>query len=171
MEALSQILDKVDGLIWGAPLLIALMAVGIMLTAKLHLIQVSNLILSLKLVFSSKANADDTSKAGDISGFAALCTALASTIGTGNIVGVATAVHMGGPGALFWMFVAAFFGMATKYSECLLAVKYREVDEKGRYRGGLCTTLKMDFTVRVWQLCLLCSQLVLAALALELTVR
>lgn len=136
MEALSQILDKVDGLIWGAPLLIALMAVGIMLTAKLHLIQVSNLILSLKLVFSSKANADDASKAGDISGFAALCTALASTIGTGNIVGVATAVHMGGPGALFWMFVAAFFGMATKYSECLLAVKYREVDEKGRYRGG-----------------------------------
>ena len=136
MEALSQILDKVDGLIWGAPLLIALMAVGFMLTAKLHLIQVSNLILSLKLVFSSKANADDASKAGDISGFAALCTALASTIGTGNIVGVATAVHMGGPGALFWMFVAAFFGMATKYSECLLAVKYREVDEKGRYRGG-----------------------------------
>lgn len=142
-----------------------------MLTSKLHLIQVSNLILSLKLVFSSKANADDASKAGDISGFAALCTALASTIGTGNIVGVATAVHMGGPGALFWMFVAAFFGMATKYSECLLAVKYREVDEKGRYRGGPMYYIKMDFTVRVWLLCLLCSQLVLAVLALELTVR
>lgn len=72
---------------------------------------------------------------------------------------------------MFWMFVAAFFGMATKYSECLLAVKYREVDEKGRYRGGPMYYIKMDFTVRVWQLCLLCSQLVLAALALELTVR
>ncbi|MGN0901667.1 MAG: alanine/glycine:cation symporter family protein, partial [Succinivibrio sp.] len=136
METLAQILDSVDGYIWGAPLLIMLMLIGIILTAKLKLIQVSNLALSLKLVFSSKVNAPDESKAGDISGFAALCTALASTIGTGNIVGVATAVHMGGPGALFWMFVAAFFGMATKYSECLLAVKYREVDEKGRYRGG-----------------------------------
>ena len=151
MEALSQILDKVDGLIWGAPLLIALMAVGIMLTAKLHLIQVSNLILSLKLVFSSKANADDASKAGDISGFAALCTALASTIGTGNIVGVATAVHMGGPGALFWMFVAAFFGMATKYSEVLLAVHYREKDKNGEYIGGPMFAIKNGLGKRwVW---------------------
>ena len=166
MEALSQIFDKVDGLIWGAPLLIALMAVGIMLTSKLHLIQVSNLILSLKLVFSSKANADDASKAGDISGFAALCTALASTIGTGNIVGVATAVHMGGPGALFWMFVAAFFGLANK-KPLNTGKLMKRVDTE----VVLCTTLKMDFTVRVWLLCLLCSQLVLAVLALELTVR
>lgn len=136
MQELARILDVIDGYIWGAPLLIALIAVGILLTLKLRCIQVSNLMLSLKLVFSSKVNAEDESKAGEISGFAALCTALASTIGTGNIVGVATAVHMGGPGALFWMFVAAFFGMATKYSECLLAVKYREVDNKGKYRGG-----------------------------------
>ena len=136
MEQLASILDTIDGYIWGAPLLVALILVGIMLTCKLKLIQVSNLALSLKLVFSSKANLDDGTKTGEISGFAALCTALASTIGTGNIVGVATAVHMGGPGALFWMFVAAFFGMATKYSECLLAVKYREVDAKGKYRGG-----------------------------------
>lgn len=136
MDNLAQILDTIDGLIWGAPLLVALILVGVLLTVKLRCIQVSNLVLSLKLVFSKQQNQKDDTKEGDISGFAALCTALASTIGTGNIVGVATAVHMGGPGALFWMFVAAFFGMATKYSECLLAVKYREVDEKGRYRGG-----------------------------------
>lgn len=136
MENLAYLLDTIDGLIWGAPLLVALILVGVLLTVKLRCIQVSNLVLSLKLVFSKQQNQKDDTKEGDISGFAALCTALASTIGTGNIVGVATAVHMGGPGALFWMFVAAFFGMATKYSECLLAVKYREVDEKGRYRGG-----------------------------------
>lgn len=137
MQRLTEILDIIDGYIWGAPLLIALLFVGIFLTINLKLIQVSKLALCLKLVFSPKANKDiDPAKAGEISGFAALCTALASTIGTGNIVGVATAVHMGGPGALFWMFVAAFFGMATKYSECLLAIKYRERDSKGKYRGG-----------------------------------
>lgn len=135
MDSLAKILDTIDGYIWGAPLLVALMLIGIFLTYKLRLIQVSNLVFSLKLVFK-KSNESDESKRGEITGFAALCTALASTIGTGNIVGVATAVHMGGPGALFWMFVAAFFGMATKYSECLLAIKYREVDEKGKYRGG-----------------------------------
>ena len=135
MDSLAKILDTIDGYIWGAPLLVALMLIGIFLTYKLRLIQVSNLVFSLKLVFK-KSNESDESKQGEITGFAALCTALASTIGTGNIVGVATAVHMGGPGALFWMFVAAFFGMATKYSECLLAIKYREVDEKGKYRGG-----------------------------------
>ena len=135
MDSLAKILDTIDGYIWGAPLLVALMLIGIFLTYKLRLIQVSNLVFSLKLVFK-KSNESDESKQGEITGFAALCTALASTIGTGNIVGVATAVHMGGPGALFWMFVAAFCGMATKYSECLLAIKYREVDEKGKYRGG-----------------------------------
>ena len=135
MDSLAKILDTIDGYIWGAPLLVALMLIGIFLTYKLRLIQVSNLVFSLKLVFK-KSNESDESKQCEITGFAALCTALASTIGTGNIVGVATAVHMGGPGALFWMFVAAFFGMATKYSECLLAIKYREVDEKGKYRGG-----------------------------------
>lgn len=134
METLSQIINTVDDYIWGAPLLVMLMLVGIMLTCKLRLIQVFQLPKALKLVFTPHVDTDD--KHGDISSFSALCTALASTIGTGNIVGVATAVHMGGPGALFWMFVAAFFGMATKYAECLLAIKYREVDAKGRYCGG-----------------------------------
>ena len=137
MEKLTKILDIIDGYIWGAPLLVVLLSVGLFLTLNLKFIQVSKLALCLKLVFSPKVNKDtDPTKQGEISGFAALCTALASTIGTGNIVGVATAVHMGGPGALFWMFVAAFFGMATKYAECLLAVKYRERDENGKYRGG-----------------------------------
>lgn len=137
MEKLTEILDIIDGYIWGAPLLVVLLSVGLFLTLNLKFIQVSKLALCLKLVFSPKVNKDtDSTKQGEISGFAALCTALASTIGTGNIVGVATAVHMGGPGALFWMFVAAFFGMATKYAECLLAVKYRERDENGKYRGG-----------------------------------
>lgn len=134
MEILSQILNTMDDYIWGAPLLLMLIIVGIMLTWMLRLIQVTNLGRALKLVFTP--HREDGEKVGEITSFAALCTALASTIGTGNIVGVATAVHMGGPGALFWMFVAAFFGMTTKYAECLLAVKYREVDSKGRYCGG-----------------------------------
>lgn len=134
MEILSNIINTIDDYIWGAPLLVMLILVGLMLTWLLRLIQVTNLGLALKLVFTS--HHEDGEKVGEITSFAALCTALASTIGTGNIVGVATAVHMGGPGALFWMFVAAFFGMATKYAECLLAVKYREIDSKGRYCGG-----------------------------------
>ncbi len=134
MDSLSQILDTIDGYIWGAPLLVLLLCIGIMLTVSLKFLQVSYLPKALKLVFTP--HKDEKGKDGEITSFAALCTALASTIGTGNIVGVATAVHMGGPGALFWMFVAAFFGMATKYAECLLAVKYREKDAKGRFCGG-----------------------------------
>ncbi|MGN1392419.1 MAG: alanine/glycine:cation symporter family protein [Succinivibrionaceae bacterium] len=134
MEFLSSLFNTIDEIIWGAPLLIMLMCVGVMLTLSLRFIQVTHLFKAIKLVFTPHVDSSD--KRGDISSFAALCTALASTIGTGNIVGVATAVHMGGPGALFWMFVAAFFGMATKYSECLLAIKYREIDSKGRYCGG-----------------------------------
>ena len=134
MKQVEDVATYIDDLIWGAPLLISLIFVGIMLTILLRFMQVTRLWLALRLVFSS--NKSNSSHSGDITGFAALCTALASTIGTGNIVGVATAVHMGGPGALFWMFVAAFFGMATKYAECLLAVRYREIDAKGRYCGG-----------------------------------
>jgi AGCS family alanine or glycine:cation symporter len=133
MSQMLTVTNYIDEIIWGAPLLISLIFVGILLTVLLKFIQVSKFVLAIKLVFTSNKK---SSNQGEISGFAALCTALASTIGTGNIVGVATAVHMGGPGALFWMFVAAFFGMATKYAECLLAVKYREVDSKGRFCGG-----------------------------------
>ena len=117
-----EMLNAIDSFVWGPPLLVLLVGTGIWLTFRLQLIQIFKLVPALKLIFGAKSEGS-----GDVSSFKALCTALAATVGTGNIVGVATAVKMGGPGALFWMWVAAFFGMATKYAECLLAVKYRTV--------------------------------------------
>lgn len=125
------LLNKLDSFIWGPPLLILLVGTGIYLTVRLGLIQIIKLPRALKLIF--KAENDGS---GDISSFGALCTALAATIGTGNIVGVATAIKAGGPGALFWMWLAAFFGMATKYSEGLLAIKFRTKDENNQVSGG-----------------------------------
>ena len=125
------LLNQVDSFIWGPPLLILLVGTGTYLTIRLGLIQIVKLPKALKLIF--KAENDGS---GDISSFGALCTALAATIGTGNIVGVATAIKAGGPGALFWMWLAAFFGMATKYSEGLLAIKFRTKDENGQVSGG-----------------------------------
>ena len=119
-EAINSFLTTVDNLVWGVPLMVLIMAGGILLTARLGLLQMRRLPLALKWMFKNEEEGD-----GEISSFAALCTALSATIGTGNIVGVATAVCAGGPGALFWMILAAFFGMATKFSEGLLAVKYR----------------------------------------------
>ena len=119
-----------DDIVWGAPLLILLVGTGIYLTIRLGLLQILKLPKAFKLIF-----ADDKGQ-GDISSFAALATALAATVGTGNIVGVATAIKAGGPGALFWMWIAAFFGMATKYSEGLLAIKYRTRDDNGEVSGG-----------------------------------
>ena len=126
-----ELLKSVDSFIWGPPLLALLVGTGILLTCRLRLIQVFRLKKALSLIFSAQNNGE-----GDINSFKALCTALAATIGTGNIVGVATAIHAGGPGALFWMWMAAFFGMATKYAEGLLAVKYRETDANGHIAGG-----------------------------------
>ena len=125
------LLSSIDGYIWGPPLLILLVGTGIFLTVRLGLLQIFKLPTAIRLIF-----ADDTSGDGDISSFAALATALAATVGTGNIVGVATAIKLGGPGALFRMWVAAFFGMATKYAEGLLAIKYRVTDEYGEKAGG-----------------------------------
>ncbi|WP_198006944.1 alanine/glycine:cation symporter family protein [Desulforamulus reducens] len=115
-------------------MLALLVGTGIFLTLRLGFLQVRTLPYALKLAFSP--NKQDHKSEGDISHFHALMTALAATIGTGNIAGVATAVFTGGPGAVFWMWVTAFFGMATKYSEAILAVKYRIVDEKGEMAGG-----------------------------------
>ena len=134
ISAIAGGFDWFDDLVWGPPLLILLLGVGIFLTLSLRGLQVSRLPLAARMVFTPHKESDG--KKGDLTSFAALCTALAATIGTGNIVGVATAVSIGGPGALFWMFVAAFFGMATKYSECLLAVHFRETDSRGKYVGG-----------------------------------
>ena len=124
-------LNAIDSFVWGPPLLVLLVGTGILLTFRLQLLQVFKLPQALGLIFSAKNDGS-----GDVNSFKALCTALAATVGTGNIVGVATAIKAGGPGALFWMWMAAFFGMATKYSECLLAVKYRTVDANGNISGG-----------------------------------
>ena len=131
METLNSILDSIDGYVWGVPLIVVILFVGILLTIRLGCLQVMNLHNALRFMMHSEKDG-----AGEVSSFGALCTALAATIGTGNIVGVATAIGTGGPGALFWMEVAAFLGMATKYAEGLLAVKYRKVGSDGKVLGG-----------------------------------
>ena len=136
-SGIQSFLEGIDSIIWGPPLLILLMGTGIYLTIRLKLLQVFKLPLALKYVFGKDEEAKSETTQGDVSSFQALCTALSATIGTGNIVGVATAISAGGPGALFWMWLAAFFGMATKYSEGLLAIKYREVDANGQNFGFL----------------------------------
>ena len=124
-KTINDLLVQIDNLVWGVPLMVLIMAGGILLTLRLGLLQIRKLPLALKWMVKNEEGGE-----GEISSFSALCTALSATIGTGNIVGVATAVGAGGPGALFWMIVAAFFGMATKFSEGLLAVKYRIVGER-----------------------------------------
>jgi len=131
MESILPALSAVDSVLWGPPLIILLVGTGIFLTIRLKLLQVLRLPMALRLIFKAKNQGK-----GDVSSFKALCVALAATVGTGNIVGVATAVKVGGPGAIFWMWIAAFFGMATKYAEGLLAVKYRSVDANGEIAGG-----------------------------------
>ena len=131
MESFLPVLNAIDSFLWGAPLIVLLVGTGVLLTVRLSLIQVVRLPQALRLILRAKSRG-----LGDISSFKALCVALAATIGTGNIVGVATAVKVGGPGAIFWMWMAAFFGMATKYAEGLLAVKYRTTDARGEIAGG-----------------------------------
>lgn len=125
------ILNQIDSFVWGPPLLMLLVGTGIWLTVRLGVLQVVRLPRALTLIFTSKNDGS-----GDVNSFQSLMTALAATVGTGNIVGVATALKAGGPGALFWMWLAAFFGMATKYAEGLLAVKYRSVDKNSNIAGG-----------------------------------
>ena len=117
---IANIINSVSNFVWGLPVLFLLMGTGVFLTVRVGAIQFRKLPYALKMVFFGRK--DDLSQ-GDISHFQALMTALAATVGTGNIVGVATAVVLGGPGALVWMWVSALFGMATKYAEALLAVK------------------------------------------------
>ncbi len=131
MESFIPMLNAIDSFMWGPPLITLLVGTGIYLTLRLKLLQVVRLPKALSLIFKAKNRGE-----GDVSSFKALCVALAATVGTGNIVGVATAVKIGGPGAIFWMWMAAFFGMATKYAEGLLAVKYRSTDAKGNIAGG-----------------------------------
>ena len=130
-SAIQSVLKQIDDFVWGVPLMVLILSGGLLLTVRLGLLQVRKLGLALKWMVQNEEEGE-----GEISSFAALCTALSATIGTGNIVGVATAVCAGGPGALFWMIVAAFFGMATKFAEGLLAVKYRVVAKDGHSLGG-----------------------------------
>ena len=130
MDHVLQFFQQLDNLVWGAPLLVLLVGTGIYLTLRLGLLQIRYLPKAFRLIFTEDEGH------GDISSFGALATALAATVGTGNIVGVATAIQTGGPGALFWMWMAAFFGMATKYAEGLLAIKYRTKDANGAVAGG-----------------------------------
>lgn len=131
LKQLNQILETINGIVWGVPLIVFIMVVGIMLTIRLRLLQVRQLPKALKFMVKNEEGGE-----GQVSSFGALCTALSATIGTGNIVGVATAIVAGGPGALFWMEVAAFFGMATKYAEGVLAIKYRVINDDGHVLGG-----------------------------------
>ena len=132
LDAISNFLSVVDDFVWGVPLIVLILATGIFLTIRLKGLQITKLPHSIKHLIANEKSGEE----GEVSSFAALCTALSATIGTGNIVGVATAIVAGGPGALFWMWIAALVGTATKYSECLLAVKYRVTAEDGHVIGG-----------------------------------
>ncbi len=132
LDTINTVLGKIDSFVWGIPLIALILLSGLFLTVRLKGIQFRKLPHAFKKMFANEKSGQH----GEVSSFAALCTALSATIGTGNIVGVATAVVAGGPGALFWMWLAALVGMATKYSECLLSVKYRQVTEDGHIIGG-----------------------------------
>ncbi|MDD7294728.1 MAG: sodium:alanine symporter family protein [Oscillospiraceae bacterium] len=131
MDSINKIIEKIDGFVWGIPLIVLIMACGVWLTIRCCGLQFRHLGKALKFMVKNDSDGD-----GEVSSFAALCTALSATIGTGNIVGVATAMAAGGPGALFWMVIAALLGMATKYAEGFLAIKYRTIDAEGHYHGG-----------------------------------
>ena len=128
---MNDIIDKIDGWVWGWVLILLILAAGIWLTVRTGFVQIFHLGKALRFMVKNEDDGD-----GEVTSFGALCTALSATIGTGNIVGVATAICLGGRGALFWMLVAAFFGMATKYTEGFLAVKYRDKKDDGHYLGG-----------------------------------
>ena len=131
MDQFDAIIKQIDDIVWGIPLIVLILACGIILTIRTRFLQLRKIGKAFKYMLH-----DDNTAKGDVSSFAALCTALSATVGTGNIVGVATAVSTGGAGALFWMELAALFGMATKYSEGLLAIKYRKHDKDGSILGG-----------------------------------
>lgn len=132
MEFITEIISKINGIVWGVPMLVLILGVGIFLTIGLRFMPIFNILHAFRLMLSGR----ETSGKGEIPPFQALMTAMSATVGTGNIAGVATAVFIGGPGALFWMWLTALFGMATKFAEAVLAVKYREKGENGTYVGG-----------------------------------
>jgi alanine or glycine:cation symporter, AGCS family len=136
MEMLSGWINAINGVVWGPMMLVLILGVGLFLHLGLKLAPILKLGTGFRLMWQGRSAADSDVKEGDITPFQALMTAMSATVGTGNIAGVATAVFLGGPGALFWMWCTALVGMATKFAEAVLAVKYREVDEKGNHVGG-----------------------------------
>ena len=132
INEIEQILNFVSALIWGPFTLVLLLGVGIYLMFGLKVFPILNIKHGIKCLFKKSSKDDD----GDISSFESLMTALSATVGTGNIAGVATAIFLGGPGAIFWMWVTALFGMATKYAEAFMAIYYRERNDKNDYVGG-----------------------------------
>ncbi len=132
MQAISDFIGQINGIAWGPWMLALILGTGFFLMVGLKLMPLSRLGYGFRMLWAGRKSAGD----GDITPFNALMTSLSATIGTGNIAGVATAIFLGGPGALFWMWCTALVGMATKYAEAVLAVKYREVDEEGNHIGG-----------------------------------
>ncbi len=132
LDTINSVLGSIDDFVWGVPLIVLILFTGLLLTVRLRGLQFSKLAMAFKLMFKN----DKSGETGEVSSFAALCTALSATIGTGNIVGVATAIVAGGPGALFWMWLAALVGTATKFAECMLAIKFRTVAKDGHIIGG-----------------------------------
>ncbi len=154
LDSLTDITGQISGLLWGSPItLLILLGTGVYLTIRLRFVQVTGFKHSVQLISGKYDNPDDH---GEVSHFQALSTALSATIGTGNIAGVATAISLGGPGALFWMWITAFIGMATKFTECTLSLKFREIDETGEVAGGpmytLLNGLKMKRTAMAFAL-------------------
>ena len=147
METFANVVSAVDSFVWGPVMLALLVGTGIFLTIRTGFLPWRNLGYALKNTLSKEAR--QTTGKGDISPFSALTTALAATIGTGNIVGVATAMVSGGPGALVWMWVSACFGLTSKFSECMLAIKYREVNAQGEMSGGPMYTMKKAFKNKI----------------------
>ena len=133
---MTNIVNAINGVVWGPLMLVLILGVGLFLMLGLRLMPLLRLGTGFKLLWSGRTPAKGEDKSGEISPFQALMTALSATVGTGNIAGVATAVFLGGPGALFWMWCTALVGMATKFAEAVLAVKFREVDDKGNHYGG-----------------------------------
>ena len=134
METIRSLMGQLNGIVWGYPMLILIVGVGVLLTISLKFMPLRKVGYGFKLLMQKKPDGDE--KSGEIHPFAALMTALSATIGTGNIAGVATAIAIGGPGALFWMWITALVGMAIKYAEAVCAVHYREVDDEGEHVGG-----------------------------------
>ena len=134
MEFINTLVNQLNGVVWGPPMLVMILGTGLFLMLRLKFMPLSKIGAGFKLMWQGRQKGDEQS--GEISPFQALMTCLAATVGTGNIAGVATAIFLGGPGALFWMWCTALVGMATKYSEVVLAVHYREKDERGEHVGG-----------------------------------